>query len=184
MSRYYRLLEDVALPNRWYLGEACSGGRPVLNLLNGERIVASEPFDIDVTRAGQPLDFSFTSFAEPVVKAKLAASILAAAQDDVQLLQAVVGGSREFRVLNVLHWVDCLDEARSEFTRWTLGDSRPDLVGQYKNVARLHIDQSKIPYSRHLFRIANYPVVLIASDKVRSAMITSGCRGAKFIELN
>jgi hypothetical protein len=55
-------------------------------------------------------------------------------------------------VLNALRVIRCLDEERSEFIKWTEGDHRADLAGQYRQVTRLVLDARAIPPDVHLFR--------------------------------
>jgi hypothetical protein len=76
-----------------------------------------------------------------------------------------------------------LDENRSQFTKWTVNDHRPDLAGEYRMVVNLKVVGSAIPSDAHIFRIKGWLVGLIVSDKVKRAMELAGCLGAKFAEV-
>lgn len=76
-----------------------------------------------------------------------------------------------------------LDEARSEFIKWTEHDHRADLAGEFRQVTKLVLARDTIPDDAHFFRIAGWEVALIVSEEVKSAMERVGCFGAEFIEL-
>jgi hypothetical protein len=78
---------------------------------------------------------------------------------------------------------DCLDEKRSEFTKWTKNDHRADLAGQYRMVTRLRILTEQVPRDAHFFRVEGWRIALIVSEGVKEAMERVGCLGAKFVEV-
>jgi ACT domain-containing protein len=86
-------------------------------------------------------------------------------------------------VLNVLRVVHCVDEARSEFLKWTMNDHRSDLAGQYRQISKLVLDAGALPSDAHFFRIESWLVGLVVSSDLKDAMESVGCVGAKFKEL-
>lgn len=110
----------------------------------------------------------------------MAQVVFAAAHGDVELVPLSVAGQTGFEVLNALRIVRCVDEARSEFIKWTKDDHRADLAGQYRQITRLRLDTDAIPEDADLFLIESWRVALIVSDVVKDAMEHAGCLGAKF----
>ncbi|WNG24113.1 hypothetical protein F0U62_08815 [Cystobacter fuscus] len=55
-------------------------------------------------------------------------------------------------------------------------------MGEYRNVAGLRIDPTKVG-SAHIFRPWGWTVVLIVSERVKLAMEEEGLTGARFIEV-
>ncbi|WP_408022408.1 imm11 family protein [Sorangium sp. Soce836] len=179
--RHFQLVDDVSIPQRWHIGEvtADDGWEPPFwagSAFQGSPIAT-------ISRPGIPLDFSLTSFAVPVATRRVAQAIGSVADDDLQRIPLRIHGHVGFEVLNALRVVKCLDESRSEFTKWTERDHRADLAGQYRGVTKLRIEPANVPNDAHFFRIEGWLVALIVSDSVKLAMEQIGCRGAKFQEV-
>jgi hypothetical protein len=183
MKTYYRLVDEIAIPMRWHLGWAELADRTEPQLRSGLRFESSEIPSIPVTSAGHILDFSITSFAVPVVTKQLADAVSATAGADVQCVPVSISGQSGMVVLNSLRVVRCVDESRSEFTKWTEHDHRADLAGQYRSLSKLVLDATSIPANARFFRIEGSLVELIVSEDVKATMESVGCFGAKFIEL-
>lgn len=181
--KYFELLDDISLLNRWHLGEV------TLNDGIEPRLRAGIPFEqtgnltAPVTRPGRVLDFSLTSFAVPVATRQLAEVVAAVAGPDVQKLPVDIAGQAGMMVLNAVRVIRCLDEGRSEFIKWTKQDHRADLAGQYRQVTKLVLDSRAIPSDAHFFRVEGWLVALIVSEAIKNAMEREGCLGAKFIEV-
>jgi len=183
MTRYFRLVDDVAIPNRWHLGCATlqDGSEPRLRA--GVRFDSTVVPVVPVTHAGRVLDFTLTSFAVPVVTADLASAVRVVVGSDIQLVPVSIGSLEGMVALNVLRVLRCVDETRSEFVKWTEHDHRSDLAGQYRRITRLVLDGPTLPADAHAFRIENSLVEIIVSERVKEAMVSRGCLGAKFIEV-
>ncbi|MGE0143796.1 MAG: DUF1629 domain-containing protein [Planctomycetota bacterium] len=184
MSRYFRLSDDVAIPNRWHLGAASLSDGTEPRLRAGIRFDSTEVPRIPVTHAGRVLEFSLTSFAVPVATEKLSRAMSVVAGSDIQPIQVFIGKQTDMLVLNVLRVVRCLDETRSEFLKWTKQDHRPDLAGQYRQITRLILDAASIPPDAHSFRIDGSLIEIVVSEQLKEAMESVGCLGATFIELS
>lgn len=83
----------------------------------------------------------------------------------------------------MLRVIECIDEGRSEYLKWTKSDHRSDLVGQFRMVSKLKLSRASIPPDANVFRLAGWLVGLIVSERVRSAMEAVGCQGARFQEV-
>jgi hypothetical protein len=182
--KYFRLLDDVQIPGRWYLGELIdSKTRSPLELWRGVPFCQVTEIELTEMHPGVPLDFSLTSFATPVATERLSVVVGTVAGPDVQLLPVRIPCHGNFRVLNCTRVIKCLDERESEFIKWTLNDHRADLAGQYRMVTKLRIKPPHPQENAHFFRIAGWPIALIASESMKSAMESCGCFGAKFEEV-
>jgi hypothetical protein len=179
---YFHLTDDVHVAERWHLGEFVLPDGTELWLKTGQRIATIEP-SCEVHRLGRELDFCLTSFGEPVARSALAAAMASVAGDDLQRLPLAIRAHPGFEALNATRLVDCLDEQRSSFTKWTAEDHRPELAGQYRMVPELHLDPARVPDGAHFFRVWGWRVALIVSAQVRAAMERHGCVGARFEEV-
>jgi len=153
MTAYFRLVDDMTIPNRWHLGFATLSDGSEPRLRAGFRLDSPESLSIPVTHAGSPLEFTLTSFAVPVATGKLASAVSVAAENEVQVAPVCIAGQTGMAVLNALRVVRCLDESRSEFVKWTTQDHRADLAGQYRQITRMVLDPLRIPTDAHFFRI-------------------------------
>ncbi len=180
MRKFFRLLDDIRIANRWHLGEILDERSASLELWNGVSIQGNMALKVTVDRPGRALDFSLTNFAAPVAKTALGRAISVTAGPDLQRLPVVVGGKAGYEALNALRVITCLNEEESEFTKWTRTDHRPELVGQYRMVTKLKIDPRRIPPDGEFFRVEGWRIALIVSQAVRNAMEKTGCFGAMF----
>lgn len=183
MTRYYRLSDDLTIPERWHLGVAVlpDGNQP--RFCRGLHFESSLVPVIPVSQQGRALDFSLTSFAVPVATPRLAHDIKRIASADVQLVGAHVVGHGDKVILNSVRIVRCLDEQNSEFLKWTVNDHRSDLAGQYRSITKLVLNTAAIPSDAAFFRIDGSFVVLVVRQDVKEAMEASGCLGASFEKL-
>lgn len=167
---YFRLLDKVGIPNRWHIGEILSDGVDVSDLLTeGIPFVGRTPLVADLSYGGIALPLSFTSFAVPVAHERVGGAI-EAVTSAVQRLRLEIPGLRDYEVLNAVESIDCLDESRSEFLKWTKADGRPDRLGQYRSVTELRLDRARIPRGADWFRVKKWEIALIVSSDVRRVL--------------
>jgi len=180
--KYYRLLDDVNIKGRWHLGELTEhGGSSSINLWHGVALNERIGIQAEITDVGTPLEFCLSSFGVPIAKKRLALAIREAAGGDLQLLHVDIPGCLDFYALNCVRIVDCLDEGKSEFVKWTKADHRSDLAGEYRMVTKLIVDPIRIPSHAHFFRIKGWTIALIVSERIKTAMELCGSFGAKFL---
>ena len=183
--KYYRLLDDVHIKDRWHLGEVTSRvDGSTLDLRLGVRMDSQIILESQITHAGQALDFCLTSFATPVARKGLAHALAAVSHDDLQLLPVNIGTDKSFEIINVVRVISCLDEKRSEFVKWSKADHRSDLAGQYRMVTDLKVDPAQIPRNVNICRITGWLIAIVVSDTAKAAMENAGCVGAKFQEVD
>ena len=183
--RYFRLVDDVYVPSRWHIGDVSTSSDPVPDLLSNQRLAADIALSAPINHRGRALEFCFTSFAVPVAKRTLADVMKAAAGADVQIVPIIIVGDQQhdgFAIPHCLRSVECMDEAKADFIKWTSKDHRPELVGQYRMVTNLAIDPRKVPPDAHFFRVLGWSIALIVSQAVKEVMERTGCLGAKFDE--
>ena len=171
--KYYRVLDDLHLKGRWHLSapvndEGCDDSDFTMGRLTQ---IHSKP-TVDIRVPGIPMDFTLTSFDVPVVSARLLKEIKLLCGTDVQFVPVQVGNRDGYTILNAIRVFRCLDESRSEFTKWTEQDGRPDRLGQYQMVTRLRIDSNRVPPQVHVFRIEGWYVPLIISQAIADAVMS------------
>ncbi len=168
---YFDLGDDLHVPGRWHLCEPWTDeGLDGSAFMRGRVIDVGSTPRIDIQIPGVPLNFTLTAFAAPVVSPRLAKALEAIGASDVQLIPVRLGGREGYRILNATRLVDCLDEERSTFTKWSEEDGREDLVGHYRMVLELRLDVARVPIGSHFFRINRWEVPLIVSGEILDVM--------------
>lgn len=181
MRRFYRLMEDMTVSDRWHVGEIESDGDSVSDALwTGRRWTNGQDLHGSVSHAGRQLDFFLTSFAVPIATVRLAGAVAGVAGADLQRIPVLIDNATGYEVLNALRVIKCVDEQRSEFIKWTKDDHRADKAGQYRSVTRLLLDAKLVPEHAQIFRIDGWKVCLIVSEAVKGVMEEVGCFGASF----
>ena len=123
---------------------------------------------------GVEAHFALGEFDYPVVEASLAAAI-EELDNEVQLIPLSIAGRGSAHViLNVLRSLECIDEEASEFDRFTVTGSRPDLAGQYKVFYRLRLHPTVVPENAHIFRVARYETAMIVSQTMKELLMKKG----------
>ncbi|MBN1208920.1 MAG: hypothetical protein JXB05_28940 [Myxococcaceae bacterium] len=185
---YFKLRDDIYRRDRWELGtlkDATGTDVDSWMLKRGQPVESGGPLSVPIDRPGPPMDFSFASFDLPVVHARVATLRQELAPSDVQLLPVKVASQREKRyVLNVLRTVKCIDDAAcSEVQYYAPGDMWwPERAGEYRAVHGLRIDPSKVGDAQ-VFRPWGWPVVILVSEDIKSALERIGATGTVFTEV-
>ena len=187
-SRYFRLMDDVCIPGRWHIKSPVDAqGSEIIpwRLREGKVLSLEGVPTLPLAQPGHALDFSLTGLNIAVVSGRFASLCeRLRIQNEVQLIPARVEGSLEiYFILNALHIIECIDDARcEEVTFWEPRHGEPERVGHYRNVAGLKIDPAKVG-EINIFRPWGWTVALIVSERVKLAMEEEGLAGARFIEV-
>lgn len=200
MNPFCKLVEDVHLTRRWHLGELTDaegneldcrdftyGHRidlcnPLVLSLRHEdtRIQVSPPLILEIQKQGPPLDMTLGAFDTLVASKKAADLLQRLCGEEVQRFPVTIGNySSEFEIINCARTVDCLDTERSEIEWWTAEDHRPDKAGQPRMITDLVIDPRRTE-GANIFRIKNWDVVMVVSNKVVTALKQAGIKGVAF----
>lgn len=201
--RYFRIVDDVELPGRWFLNGLYDASRRELDsrdftygrlltvqphlrvsLWNDDEFVdVTSPLYVSKRREGMPLSFTFADSDMPVVTEAIAKVLSQVAGKDLQRFPVQVEDSRErFEIINVTSLVTCLDANRSEIEWWTEADCRPDKVGKARMVTGLTIDPQRVG-DHHIFRPTEWDLVIIVSDVVKAALEIQNVSGVRFREV-
>jgi hypothetical protein len=185
--RFFKLNDDVYVPNRWHLDTPIDGqGRKVFDwdFKRGTPVhVPGGRLKIPVEIPGRPLDFTEAGLSIPVVHVKIASMLSELAPNDVQLIPADIEGQPDqYLVMVATRLIRCIDEKASRILLWTAEDGVPKKVGKYRDVRDLRIDKSQVGNAQ-VFRPEGWQVVLIISGEIKDAMERMGATGTRFTEV-
>lgn len=150
-TRYFELWDEMSVPGRWVLYQK--------DIDDHERRVDPWQFKrgsllhlegrpvLGIAHPGIPLDFSLTELATPVVTERVVFLFeQLELEKEVQFIPAQVEERSEpYFILNVLHVVRCIDDARCKaVSHWTSEDGEPERVGKYQNVRGLKVDPASM----------------------------------------
>lgn len=177
---YYRIKDDIYAEDYSTLGGIKRNGSDVdadvFTIGAVYDYESAQTFLVEGEVKGK-FDFSLASFDVPIVSGRFARLLTGLAENDIQLIPVRTSCIGDFYILNILTRINCLDEARSLFTKWEASDGRPDRTGQYRMVAELKI-VSEAAEGRCIFRIAGWDVPIIVSEqlmKLAQAQDMKGC---------
>ncbi|OJT23775.1 hypothetical protein BO221_17530 [Archangium sp. Cb G35] len=187
MTRYFRLVDDKSVPERWHLKNPvdAKGGRvDPWQFDAGRTLNVQGRLLFRMSVPGSPLDFTEAGFAIPVIHERVKTLLERLSVQEVQFLAAEVESRSEpYFVLNPTRLIPCIDEARCErLTRWGPEDGRPERVGEYRAVDGLRIDPTKVGGAR-LFRLWGWPMLIVSED-IKEALEREGVTGTEFIEVS
>ena len=185
-KRFFRLMDDVYVPNRWHLTMPRDAQGQKLDdwqFRRGTPVSIQGRLTFPVEVAGRSLDFTEAGLGAPVVHVRVASIFAELAPDDVQIIPVDVEGQPDqYLLLVATRLIRCIDEAASRIRLWTHEDGLPDMVGQYASVRDLRIDRAKVGDAKVL-RPEGWDVTLVVSEDIKDALERIGATGAKFEEV-
>jgi len=185
-NRFYQIEDDVNVAGRWWLkSPRDSSGNPIdpESFRIARRMEVSSPLTISVRRQGAPLGFTLADFGMPIVVKQVGELLSGICQNEIQLFPATIDGyAGDYYILNALNSFPCLDEEKSSVLFWGKDDGRPDKIGQYKQVIDKRIRTSLVK-NENIFRISNWEVALIVSERIKHEFEKSEIAGAQFTEV-
>jgi hypothetical protein len=172
--RYFRVLHDnTRFADRWFLDEPRAKTGEEIDAREfryGRCYVGPPPVNVPIQVVGRKVAFNLAAFDMPVVTDEIARLVETSASGEGEYFPVKIGFSLSgYAILNAIFREACVDETRSEVERWKPEDDRPDRVGRYRMVYDLTIDPSRT-HNRHIFRIEDFEVALIVSEKLKEAL--------------
>jgi hypothetical protein len=191
MTRYFRMLDDVTVPGRWFLCDPVDGKGNDLwwCFSEGKPVQVERPVRVHFNahaKRGSPIDYcELDGDPVPVVHVRVASMLAELASSDVQLIPVGLEGfPDQLCILNVTRVIDCIDDAASEYVkRYTPGDAEvfADKVGEYSSVRGLRIDRERVGDAR-IFRTWGW-IAIIVSAEIKEALERLGTTGVRFEEV-
>lgn len=173
MTYFDVVTDDVQFSYRWFLDEPLSArGKEIdaREFTYGQPYAGPRPERVPIGQAGPPVEFNMAAFDMPVVSQEIARRLSVIAPREIECFPVAVGSSIvRYAILNAVHREACVDEQHSIIMRWMPGDGRPDLVGTYRMVSNLRIDPA-LTHNRDIFRIQDWEVALIVSERIKDAL--------------
>jgi hypothetical protein len=190
--RYFRLQPDPRPQGRWVLGNVLWTDNWRFISPEGQDLEPAH-YTIELKRKGKPADFNFAGYAAvPVVSGKFRAALnglpeTATPYHDTVFLGAHISGETlldDFFIFVTEGLVDCVDESRSKFEKFTENDPvRPDLAGHYKSIFELVVAPEKLA-KRNIARIQGARDVLIVSEHAKKSLDKAGLAGLMYTDVS
>lgn len=173
-KNYYQLTFSTSRGDYWHLSTPSSKSGPAINIWNFTQCVpyvGPSDLEIEIIGFGFPAEITFSSFGALYASPKIALAIKEIAGDDIQLIPVKIKETGEkIFILNVLREVECVDESRSRFDKFTPEDGRrPDRIGYYCVISDLFVDPDLID-NYPIFRVKKWNQGLIISETVKNML--------------
>ncbi|RFS21175.1 hypothetical protein DVR12_17735 [Chitinophaga silvatica] len=179
---HYRLVDDLSINGRWFLGELTSPQIEVdvweYNSV-GPVTVSDLPLFIEVAENGVALDLTFAAFDVLICNSKSAKMLK---ENEVQLLPVSIIGEQDtdYYVVIILNEVDCIDRESSDFTLFEENDSiRPDLAGEFSSFFVMVVNDDLLG-NLDIVRVKGFNNTVIISERLKDSIVTLGLTGIKF----
>ncbi|WNG54081.1 hypothetical protein F0U59_04200 [Archangium gephyra] len=187
MPRYFELDDDRYHPGRWHLRSPWDEQGQRINpwqFFKGRWLKLEETVRFPVKPDGVELDFCWAAFSIPVVHDRVVQLFARLGTQEVQFIPVQVEGhTGPFFILNTLRTLRCIDDARCEEVQyWKPEDEQPEKVGEYKYIAGLRIDPTKVGDAR-IFRTWGWSQGLIVSEDLKQALEAERITGTRFVEV-
>lgn len=187
MNRFFRVLADPKATTRWFLKSPVGSDGEQLDsriFTSGKIFSENLKLQLPLRRKGEPVDFNFCDFDMVVTPRQLNSAIQKIAGNTIQRIPIEIESSKEpYEILNTLDVVSCVDEEKSEFTKWGPNDGRPDKVGEYRMITKLHIDSEKAK-EHVIFRINEWKVALIINSELKKIFEENKITGVVFQDVS
>jgi hypothetical protein len=184
--KYYRLLPDfMADELHWVLdppvNASTKGEGMVWRFVQSQRLAEeTEKLVVPIAEKGQRMELNLTAFGAWIVAPVVGKVISQFVRDsELQRIPCIVEDGTQMEILNTLISVDCFDHTRSEGVVYYTKLDRPEREGKVKWARRWFIDPTKAD-GRHLFRVKDDQLKLIASEDLKLALQMRGFGGAVF----
>lgn len=169
-TKFYRVLADPNILTNWFLKAPIFEDGTVIDarlFTKGEVFIEDKTLIVPLRRHGKHVDFNLGDFDMVITKKNINEKIFSQFKLKAQRIPVIIEGLKnDFEILNVLDLIACVDEVNSEFDKWTEMDGRPDKVGKFRMFTHLCIDEKKAE-GHHLFRLAEWPIVLVVSNELK-----------------
>jgi len=186
MPKFFKIQDDVEVPGRWWLGSPRDSQG---NEVNPDSFTVAlslgvmSPLTIPLKYQGIPLDFTFGAFEMPVLNSRTLRLLEEFAAGAFQSFTvSIENHAGDYAAVNFLEMRKCLDEAQSEFIKWTRNDHRSDKAGQYRQITKLRIDP-RLVENCDVFRLWGWDTTLIISERIQRAFVEHKISGVCFIEV-
>ena len=192
-TKYYKLRPDEGF---WCIGEKAIGevvdkrfgqqyGYNVHRFKESKRVKCDPPVaPFEIIAAGIVADVNLTLFSAPVVSEKVVDLLGEEFSDsNIQLFPSSVDGhSGNWCVLNALDGfdMDCVDHEKSRI-QYHRAD-HPRTPGELHYIEKLIVLPDKVQGS-DFFRINEWSVVLLVSERVKNAFDKAGVRGLDYLPI-
>ncbi|MFE8604777.1 imm11 family protein [Archangium violaceum] len=187
MSGFHELRDVVYHPGRWHLSSPrdAQGQRiDPWQFFKGRWLELQGIIRFPVKPDGVELDFCWAAVSIPVVHGRFVQLFERLGVQDVQFIPVEVEGhAGPFFILNTLRTLRCIDDARCEEVQYFKPeDEQPEKVGEYKYIAGLRIDPTRVGDAR-LFRPWGWTGSLIVSEELKQALEAERITGTRFVEV-
>lgn len=189
MTRYFRMMDDVHVPGRWYLADPIDGKGQMLEWVfsRGTPVRAEGPVRVPFSkhaRRGVPVDYcELAADVVPVVHVRVALVLAELAPDDVEIVPVQIPGQPDqFCIVNVIKVVKCIDDQRSDEVRHVAAESGQEQAGQYESVIGMRIDPMQVGNTK-VFRTWGWLGAIVVSEEIKEALQAIGTVGVTFVEV-
>jgi hypothetical protein len=179
---YFRMLPDyTGIPARFLASPITASGEEIdeRDFMTPATYAGPAPASVTIRHPGPAYDIVFGAFDMLVVSERTGTLLEIGLSAPVQRLPILIEDRGGYEILVITSAIPCFDHSNSLATYSTPADGRPDKGRQLQMVVRMRII-AEMARGTDIFRLAEWPIAVICSDRVRSAFHENGISGAVF----
>jgi hypothetical protein len=176
----------MEIDDAWHLAEILKhNGEKILpiNFVNGGAFLQSDttPLQVVMNVAGNPVDYRHTAFNIPIVHHRVNEVITKWDETAIQRIPVIVGAKiTGYEILNITRLSACLDFTRADYVTYPDDyEDEPEKSGKVRWIANVVIEPDKVK-GQHIFRLEEWPVIIIVSQPLRAELERNGFTGLRF----
>lgn len=173
--KYFRIISDDKM-NKWRLSMRWKrDGQPidVWSYVMG-RAGQRDPKPLAyIERDGDRIELNFAlGEGVPIVSSRVAETLAQIEGGNLERIPVTIeGDDRDWEIINSLPHLDAIDHSKSHICYYPLSHTDATRAGMPQSVEQLILDPTRIQ-DRQLFRLKEWDVVLMASERVLDALAT------------
>jgi hypothetical protein len=181
--RYFRLLDDIDFPNRWYLGDLSHDDNWIFTY--GKTVSKDwKKLSLEVYQDGDEMDYTLTEgYLVPIVSEDFRSKLTGI--KGIEFFPVSIHKKEiknKYYVMVVTQTAEAVDESKSEFEKFEKDDAvRPDKAGDYRAFVKLVIDPLKAK-GKEIFRLKKFDIAIIVSEHLKKKITDDRLGGAIFEE--
>ena len=181
--KYFRLLDNVYYPDRWYLGDITpdDDNWKYIYGVKIDKHQVNKYLEVNIYQNGCPMDFTMSvGYLVPIVSEAIKQTLMFV--DNLQFFPVNIAGI-QYYIMVICAIINCIDESKSDFDRFTEEDMViPEKIGRYRSFYKMKIDENKME-AKHIGRPAGFEIAIIVSEKVKIAIENINPLTARFKEV-
>jgi len=183
MKPFHELLYNFHSTDLERIEDYDVGDFNLTELWDGKRIATGIPDSVVLymSQWGKPADYLFNPLSWPIVSERLLGIIWTLVEPDVQILDVTIVRESDkrkvpgYKLMNITQRINCLDHQQSTILK--------EDDGSIRSIPEICVKSDRVG-EHHIFRLDEYPHIILVSDEWAQSLVGKRIRGLAFERCN